>query len=162
MLSNEQKEDIFDEAFHWRYEDHLSWTFTTKMVNQELKPEKELTPQQVKTICEKLYPIYIEQRNKIRYQEKVESQEKLFKKSVEQSKSVSCKHCGKPVFFFRSLSKWIVAKQKYCFIRPDKAGLIWVYSTFNKFVNGFLVDESYTDTKVFGIVVHKCQMKKEA
>jgi asparagine synthetase A len=52
MLTKKQEEDIFSSAYHWRYEDNLSWDFVTGMVNQDLGTE--YTKQFVKKICEKI------------------------------------------------------------------------------------------------------------
>ena len=52
VLTEEQEDLIFDEAFHWRYEDGMSIKFVTQIVNQSLKtnyPEKT-----VEAVCIKL------------------------------------------------------------------------------------------------------------
>ena len=52
MLTPQEEQSIYAAAYHWRYEDNLSWKFVTGMVNQDLGTN--YTTQKVKHVCEKL------------------------------------------------------------------------------------------------------------
>ena len=49
-LTEEQKEAIFEEAYHWRYEDNFGWKSVCELVNQGLKTNYDTDT--VKKVCE--------------------------------------------------------------------------------------------------------------
>ena len=50
MLTDDEKREIYNAAFHWRYADGCSWKFCSGILKQNY--EMSYTPEQVQAACE--------------------------------------------------------------------------------------------------------------
>ena len=53
MLTEEQKNMTYSQAYHSKYEDNLPWKFVTGVVNMNLGTN--YTAKEVQKVCEKIY-----------------------------------------------------------------------------------------------------------